>query len=225
MSITIKNPEAILAIDNSYICDTLKLSSGINTEMTLHEFIDGAGGHLAIRRRQELETNEAYRQIISCAIVAKGDPNDLKSLRFISYRSSDSSGESRMNGLLRLDCGGHVDFKDITCFANGEINLDQTVRNSRDRELSEEISLHGSALTASKRRHYGVITNNHSPMGRVHVGLMELIVVPNSWQLDPSSSEMNLIGYFTADELNVKHNAGEIKMGPWTRFVIESILN
>lgn len=224
MNITIKNPEAILAIDNSYISDTLKLSSGINTEMTLREFISGAGGHLAIRRRQELETNEAYRQIIACAIIAKGDPNDLKSLRFLAYRSSDSSGESRMSGLLRLDCGGHVDFKDITCFENGEINLDQTVRNSRDRELREEIGLHGSALIASERRHYGVITNNGSQMGRVHVGLMELIVVPNSWQLDPSISEMNLIGYFTADELRVKHDAGEVKIGPWTGFVLDSIL-
>jgi hypothetical protein len=36
---------------------------------------------------------------------------------------------------------------------------------------------------------------------------------------------MHLIGYFTADELRTKHEDGEIKMGAWTGFVVDSILD
>lgn len=219
----VKHPQSILAIDAAYL-KTLGAVDGINTQIHFDEFFEGSGPHLVIRRRHELEANEAYLQILPYVVVAKGSIEDLKNLRLSAYYRPVSGGESRLHGNLSVGYGGHIDAKDVVFNEKSVLDFIETVDLSRGRELGEEIGLGNDIQEASQIHSYGLITDQSNSVGRVHLGVVYIFLVPEDWQPTAERSEVDLAGEFTAAELRAKHDAGEIVMESWTNLVINSLL-
>lgn len=220
---SIKHPQSILAIDTAYL-KALGAIDGINTQIHFDEFFEGAGQHLVIRRRHELETNENYLQILPYVLVAKGNIDDLKSLRLSAYYRPVSGGESRLHGNLSIGYGGHIDAKDVVFNEKSVLDFIETVDLSRGRELGEEIGLDNGVQADSKIHSYGLITDQSNSVGRVHLGVVYVFLVPEDWQPTAERSEIDLAGEFTAAELRAKHDAGEIVMESWTNLIVNSLL-
>ncbi len=215
-----KHPQFILAIDTAYL-NALGAKDGLNTHIQLADFFAGADGHLVIRRRQELEGNENYLRILPYCLIAKGDIDDLKNLRLSAYYRPVSGGESRLHGNLSVGYGGHVDLADVSFTIKSIVDFSATVKESSDRELEEEVGLYNASSIASN--HYGLITDKSNSVGRVHLGIVHIYIVPENWQADAEDSEVDLAGEFTPAELLAKEEAGEIVMESWTKLIVQSM--
>lgn len=127
-------------------------------------FLEDAG--LWFGPRRTLEELEAYRQVIPYIILRVGD-------RIIRYRRTPSGGEVRLHGRTSIGIGGHVDLADAIS-ADDRIDLLATVERAAARELEEELG----HVTCLERRWVGLLVDNDTPVGRVHVGLIGL------WRID-----------------------------------------
>lgn len=225
MNISIKHPQSILAIDTKFLTDKLETKDGVNMGKNLiQNFFNGANEHLCIRRRQELESNENYLQILPYAVIAKSNSEDMRNLRISAYYRPVSGGESRLHGNLSIGYGGHIDLADVLFDDKSVIDFSNTVRQAMYRELREEVGFDSSSITHDVSI-YGFITDKSNSVGRVHLGIVHLIIVPEDWQPNVSVSEVDLAGEFTSAELRDKHESGEVVMESWSKLVVDSILN
>ncbi|MFT9206407.1 NUDIX domain-containing protein [Acetobacter orientalis] len=122
------------------------------------ELLEKAG--LWFGPRRILEECEDYRQIIPYIILRVGD-------RVVRYTRTPAGGEVRLHGRMSIGLGGHVDLADAEtsgdCF-----KLLGTVEQAAQRELKEELG----DVTCECRRWVGLLVDNDTAVGRVHIGLI-----------------------------------------------------
>lgn len=110
--------------------------------------------------RRILEELDDYRQIIPYIVLCVGD-------RVVRYRRTPASGETRLHGRTSIGLGGHVDLVDAR--STGErFDLLSTVEHAAERELDEELG----DVTCLRRRWVGLLVDNETPVGKVHIGLI-----------------------------------------------------
>lgn len=221
----IKYPKFILAVDEAYLSKTLEAKDGFNT-ISFNRFYEGANAHLVVRRRQELESNENYLQILPYVAIVRRNGNasfNPKELKFASYYRPVSGGESRLHGNLSIGFGGHIDLGDVVTTPDQDvIDLQKTVQASMSRELKEEVGLDETHQVFLE---FGLITDKSNSVGRVHLGMVSFLDIDDQTKLHPEVSEVDFAGEFTAQELMDKELAGEIVMENWTKIIVQKILN
>ncbi|ATB27697.1 hypothetical protein [Melittangium boletus] len=116
--------------------------------------------------RRDLEEMEEYRQIIPYIVLRKGS-------QLVRYTRTSAGGEARLHGRMSIGLGGHVDLADAVS-RGGRIDLLATLERAAERELVEELG--GAAC--EDRRWIGLLVDNDSAVGRVHVGLIGLWNMP-----------------------------------------------
>ena len=121
--------------------------------------------------RCHLESDDTFRQIIPYIVLQRGDG-------VVCYRRAVAGTEQRLHGLLSIGLGGHIDASDIT-LVRGELNLDATLLGAANRELSEELQY----VNVLARRWVGLLVENTSPVGRVHLGVVGV------WSIGPEAIE------------------------------------
>jgi len=127
-----------------------------------------ASSGLWIGPRSELETDESFRQLIPYVILVR--ESDV-----VCYRRAPSGTEQRLHGLLSIGIGGHVDLADIVV-VDDQINLNRTLLVAAEREIAEEVG----AVNVLERRWVGVLLDNDTPVGRVHLGVVGIWVVADA---------------------------------------------
>ncbi|WP_150131844.1 NUDIX domain-containing protein [Sphingomonas carotinifaciens] len=121
-------------------------------------FLEQAGVWFGPRR--VLEEREDYRQIIPYIVLRIGD-------RIVRYTRTPAGGETRLHGRMSIGLGGHVDLVDSK--ASGDsFQLLGTVEQAAERELQEELG----EVTCERRRWVGLLVDNETAVGRVHIGLI-----------------------------------------------------
>jgi predicted NUDIX family phosphoesterase len=117
---------------------------------------------LWIGPRRVLEQQPAYRQIIPYVVLRIGE-------KVVKYTRTPSGGEARLHGKTSIGLGGHIDLSDIVSVGD-HVDLAATINNSSDRELLEELG----PVEVEARDWIGVLIDNDSDVGRVHIGLVGL---------------------------------------------------
>lgn len=121
-------------------------------------FLEQAG--LWFGPRRVLEEFEDYRQIIPYIVLCVDD-------RVVRYRRSPVGGETRLHGRTSVGLGGHVDLVDARS-AGERFDLRATVEHAAEREITEELG----DVACLRRRWVGLLVDNDTPVGRVHIGLI-----------------------------------------------------
>jgi predicted NUDIX family phosphoesterase len=112
--------------------------------------------HLLYLRRAVAESDPSYKQIIPYVILKWRD-------RFFNYVRGKRAGESRLHDLRSLGVGGHIN--------PGDSNLFETpYREAMLREVAEEVCIE----TAYEERCLGLINDDTTPVGQVHLGIVHL---------------------------------------------------
>lgn len=222
---TVKHPQSILAIDESYLSQVLGAVDGAN-QIPFDQFMAGVGPHLVIRRRHELESNENYLQILPYALMVRGSTEEegIKGLKFAAYYRPVSGGEERLHGNVSIGFGGHIDLADVKIDEKSVIDFQNTVIMSMQRELTEELGLKVTDLVGGQILGYRLITDKSNSVGRVHLGMAFIILTKDVVEFNPEETEVDYAGEFTAAELLAKHEAGEIVLENWTKLLVDSIL-
>ena len=144
--------ESILVVRREYLAPYLTEDFGLITE-GVEEIVRVIEAHHEFRPRPEMETDPAYKQIITYVLVTRGAE------AFVMQRLK-KGGEQRLHGLLSLGVGGHIDPVDE---AEGSA-LTAGLR----REVDEEVAVERAASLTP----LGVINNDRDEVGRVHLGFL-----------------------------------------------------
>ena len=114
--------------------------------------------YMDYRPRSQVEDDPGFKQIIPYVVFRSGAD-------VFCYKRGQSQGESRLHRLRSLGVGGHVSEED----AQGGRTLD-AYETALRRELDEEVVV-GSA---GRIRRVGLINDDATPVGRVHLGVVHL---------------------------------------------------
>ena len=106
--------------------------------------------------RSQVETNNAYKQIIPYVIVQ----NNMG--RILCYPRHGT--ENRLHGLYSCGIGGHIDIQDA------QDTFEETVQAGMMRELGEELA--GFREEQVELTYRGIIHEGETPVGQVHLGLV-----------------------------------------------------
>lgn len=125
-----------------------------NVDRYLSTLLDPA--HTSFRPRNEVEEDPSYKQLIPyCIFRHEG--------RIFSYRRGKKGGEGRLHSKRSVGIGGHISSTD-------RLHGDRRYDEAMHREISEEVYL-DSGYTD---RCVGLINDDETPVGRVHLGIVHI---------------------------------------------------
>jgi predicted NUDIX family phosphoesterase len=133
--------------------------------------------HTSYRPRSEMETDPGFKQLIPYVILRHVDSSGRETV--FAYTRGSGQGEGRLHAKRSIGIGGHISSDDADAC---EINpYDEGMR----RELDEEVILD----TEYRDRCVGLINDDETPVGQVHLGVVHLFDVaePNA---RPRESEL-----------------------------------
>jgi predicted NUDIX family phosphoesterase len=130
-----------------------------------------------------LETDEAYRQLVSYVVF-----RHARSV--LVYRRTPKGGEARLHGRLSVGVGGHVNVTD-TVSVDGTVDLPATLRRACAREIAEEIS----CGTIERLETVGIIKESVNAVSRVHLGVVVecWLAAPAVVPIDPGLVDVHFV--------------------------------
>ncbi len=112
--------------------------------------------------RRWLEQDPSFKQLVPYVILVHRG-------RVATYRRGTPGGEQRLHGLRSIGFGGHVGLEDAVVI-DGAVDVGRTVARAAEREVEEEVD----AGTIVSRRRLGYLLDESTPVGSVHLGVVEL---------------------------------------------------
>jgi predicted NUDIX family phosphoesterase len=132
-------------------------------------------GNTSYRPRGEMEEDPSFKQLIPYVIFRHRDPASGQTL--FQYTRGKGQGESRLHSKRSIGIGGHISIDDRT--TEKSVPYAEGMR----RELKEEVALD----TRFTERCVGLINDDQTPVGKVHLGVVHLMDVerPNVQPQEP----------------------------------------
>ncbi len=154
--------------------------------------------HLSYLPREQAENDPSYKQLIPYVVLRWGD-------QLFHYVRGRSGTEARLRSLRSVGVGGHI------CCEDGALPPD-AYRAGMRRELEEEVVLD----TACTERTLGLINDDRTPVGRVHLGVVHLLDLrePRVRRREEALAEC---GFAPLAELRDQRAAFET----WSQFLLE----
>jgi predicted NUDIX family phosphoesterase len=122
--------------------------------------------YVIFRPRCEVETDPGLKQLIPYVIFLHRDICGVESV--FRYTRGAGQGEGRLHHLRSVGIGGHIASTDV----NGRAGDDPFQEGMR-RELEEEVAIE----TPYRARCVGLINDDQTPVGQVHLGLVHVFEV------------------------------------------------
>ena len=207
-----KHPGHILAIDKDFT-DALPgmgLEHGL-TKLSQDEYntwLQIVGAETVIRQRDGLEANPFYRQLLPYSPIVfqddeafgEGDAIDWETDELSIYQRTKKVGEARLGGKFSGGYGGHIDSIEIKQDEKSVIRVGDTIHHNLLREVgNEEVAFFnkkGERINPTDHpqyfrfEHLGFIRDDSNNVGKVHLGLVNLIIVPKSVTVKVNESEL-----------------------------------
>jgi predicted NUDIX family phosphoesterase len=144
--------------------------------------------HTSYRPRHEVEEDPGYKQLIPYVIFrhSAGDGRDS----VFQYTRGKGQGEGRLHSKRSVGIGGHISVDDHRDEKHA------TYAEGMRRELAEEVAIH----TPYSERCVGLINDDETPVGRVHLGVVHLCDVEQP-AVEPRESEIISAGFQPIEQL------------------------
>lgn len=138
--------------------------------------------HASYRPRSEMEQDPTFKQLIPyCIFRCQGD--------VFFYQRGTAQGESRLHAKRSIGVGGHVSTLDL----HGE---NSAYLEGMRREIEEEIDLETGWVETC----VGVINDDETEVGRVHLGIVHVFELDNP-KVRPREKSMINAGFASPAEL------------------------
>ncbi len=156
------------------------------TERYLHDLLSPQ--HTSYRPRHEVEEDTSFKQLIPYVIFrhVAADGRDY----VFQYTRGRGQGEGRLHSKRSVGIGGHISIED----ARDERHA--TYAEGMRRELDEEVVID----TPYTERCVGLINDDETPVGRVHLGVVHLCDV-TSPAVRPRETEIIAAGFEPVESL------------------------
>jgi predicted NUDIX family phosphoesterase len=127
----------------------------------LPQLLDGR--EIAYRPRGQMEEDPNFKQLIPYALFRWTDASGT--VHLFDYLRGSGQGERRLHAKRSVGVGGHVSSVDAAAGAS-----DHAYREGMRRELDEEVLIE----TRYSERIVGLINDDVTPVGQVHLGVVHL---------------------------------------------------
>lgn len=121
------------------------------------------GDDLAYRPRREMENDPSYKQLIPYVVFRH--VADDGGIEVFQYERGSGQGEQRLHRLRSVGVGGHISSEDQVAG-----DQDDPYRTGMHRELAEEVSIN----TGYEERCIGLLNDDETEVGKVHLGVVHL---------------------------------------------------
>jgi predicted NUDIX family phosphoesterase len=138
------------------------------------------------RPRDEVETDPGFKQLIPYVIFCH---HDGAGQHVFQYTRGTGQGEGRLHRKHSVGIGGHISSTD----ANGD---GCPYEEGMQRELEEEVAIE----TAYTDRRVGLINDDETDVGRVHLGIVHLFGVENP-HVQPREAEIVECGFRPVEDI------------------------
>ena len=172
-------PQHIICIASHVIDDALKQDGFIRSEADVFD-----PNHLWVGPRPILEEDESFKQIIPYVVLSHQG-------KIAVYQRTKQGGENRLHNMHSIGFGGHMDAFDLVYSEQGEIQIQDTIDRCAQRELDEELNI---GVVTSRQR-LGYIIDRSNPVGRVHVGAVELWELASD-DISSNEDEITVLGFY-----------------------------
>ncbi len=161
-------------------------------------------------QRSHAETNPNLKQVIPYTVVVRH--GDIFLMRRLS-----KGGEARLANKLSIGVGGHINPEDAIATVDPSGTLSHSpIDNGSRREIREEVEVSGRSHLAR----VGVLNDDSNPVGAVHVGLVQLMVVEG----DVKVREHDLLeGSFVSPEELVRLSDQGANFESWSKILVERL--
>lgn len=127
------------------------------------------GDEVIYRPRGRMEEDPSFKQLIPYALFRWTDESGT--VHLFEYLRGSGQGERRLHSKRSVGVGGHISSIDAAAAPTDPANHAHHVyREGMRRELDEEVSID----TAYDERIVGLINDDQTPVGRVHLGVVHL---------------------------------------------------
>ena len=128
------------------------------------------GDHVEYRARGEMEEDPSFKQLIPYVLFRWTDGDGR--VHLFEYQRGGGGGEARLRAKRSVGIGGHISSVDAATGASHHV-----YREGMRRELEEEVIIN----TPYTETVVGLINDDETPVGRVHLGMVHLcdVEVPN----------------------------------------------
>ena len=230
MNKAIKHPQHILACDKALFGD---IAEGFST-LTPKEFFERVTQSLFIGRREELEKDERFGQILPYVVLWQRVGTGR--MKVFVYQRTKKVGEQRLAGALSIGLGGHVDLQDVLMVDKSSVvDVVATMALTISRELNEECLFFRSNNAEDKLTYdelrakfvdvnivvfpkfCGVINDTSNEVGRVHFGFVFAQEIPPGFEPTCREEELSTVGMVDVD---LAAGKGEGVMESWSQIVL-----
>lgn len=198
--------ERVLVVPTSKFHE-LGYFQGFSTEVDtyLPELFDAR--HTSYRPRDEMEENPAFKQLIPYCLFEYHDPG--QGLMLFQYTRGSGQGEQRLHAKRSLGIGGHISTEDEDSAIEGG-----SYEAGMQRELSEEICIE----TEYQQRLVGILNDDETEVGRVHLGVVHLFTV-RSPDVTPRESDIADARFVPVGE--IAENAAQLET--WSQICLRAL--
>lgn len=162
--------------------------------------------HYTVMRRGDAEENTAYKQPIPYAVLKKDG-------KYFTYKRLGGGGEERLYGKLSIGVGGHMnEVKEAG-------NFKQVLSNNLNREINEELIIRYA--DAAEIRTIGLINDDQSDVGQVHIGVLVTIDLPKNAEVAVREEDKLEGSWMSLTELR-EHEVYE-RMESWSALAIDAL--
>lgn len=152
----------------------------------LGELLDPAW--ISYRPRAEMEQDPSFKQLIPYVIFRHRDASGRETV--FQYTRGKGQGEGRLHSKRSVGIGGHI------CSDDAGEHAANPYEEGLRRELAEEVIID----TPYSGRCVGLINDDETEVGRVHLGVVHLFDVENP-AVQPRESELVECGFVPVKEL------------------------
>lgn len=158
-------------------------------------------------RRGDAEENFNFKQPIPYALIRRGDS-------IFVYERLSGGGETRLHGKLSLGVGGHMNPMSDKMDEPFEIVLVDNLK----RELEEEIEIIADSSTT---RIVGFINDETNAVGRVHIGILAVIDLPDLSEVNVRETEQLRGHWMTLEELKQEETYSRLEN--WSKIAVDTL--
>jgi predicted NUDIX family phosphoesterase len=144
--------------------------------------------HVSYRPRAEVEEDPSFKQLIPYCIFRFRDPALGETV--FQYTRGNGQGESRLRSKRSVGVGGHISAVDAA------IEGCDPYQEGLRRELAEEVHIE----TPYTQRCAGMINDDLTPVGRVHLGVVHVFDVERP-EILPREADIHDSGFRPVNEL------------------------
>jgi predicted NUDIX family phosphoesterase len=144
--------------------------------------------HASYRPRAEMEQDPSFKQLIPYVIFRHVDTAGRETV--FCYTRGTGQGEGRLHSKRSIGIGGHISSTDVN--ADGG----DPYTEGRRREVSEEVIID----TPCVERCVGLINDDETPVGQVHLGIVHVVDVERP-DVTPRETEITEARFVPVDEL------------------------